>query len=412
MITRIYNWMKAKIKKLLICVGILGVACASGGAVIDNQINPYQKVGETYVYQIEDRKVELREEGDFVIADLTKWDGEVKISVKRELKDRTKLERKLCSNKLTAKNHKEEIHLYPVDEGFEYEVILLEKPESNVISLELETENLDFFYQPELTQEEIDEGAFRPENITGSYAVYHSTKQGDYTALGGKNYMAGKAYHIYRPRMCDSNNWCIWGEYNEDLNETGILANTLPLDFWENAFYPVKHSVGATFGDETCGASYSGVNGYIKGGLYSPASSGTVTSITSCLGSYVSGEKYKTALYSQSGTTYTLISPQSEEFIASGTGSDWNEFSVDNASINSAITYWIVLWGDGVGPSIKTDTSGGDDRTQSASYGSWPSTINGPTGSSYKRSIFATYTSDEPGGADYNPNLRRVNIIE
>ena len=79
-----------------------------------------------------------------------------------------------------------EAQFYELDNGdFEFEYILKSIPSSNVIEFDIETKGLNFFYQPELTQQEIDEGASRPENVIGSYAVYHKTQSGDYSKLGG-----------------------------------------------------------------------------------------------------------------------------------------------------------------------------------------------------------------------------------
>ena len=73
-----------------------------------------------------------------------------------------------------------EAHFYQVGDGlegdsFEVEIILNEPPATNVISMTLQSKGLDFFYQPPLTLEEIKRGASRPDNVVGSYAVYHKT---------------------------------------------------------------------------------------------------------------------------------------------------------------------------------------------------------------------------------------------
>ena len=76
--------------------------------------------------------------------------------------------------------------------GFEIEVVLQEKPKSNTFAFAVSgAENLDFFYQPALDKEKQSEPDItkcsetvcvnkagqivlsRPENVVGSYAVYH-----------------------------------------------------------------------------------------------------------------------------------------------------------------------------------------------------------------------------------------------
>ncbi|MCR4275376.1 MAG: hypothetical protein NUV83_01320, partial [Candidatus Wolfebacteria bacterium] len=78
--------------------------------------------------------------------------------------------------KIEYKNSKQEVKIYSLeatssmeDGGMEFEVILNEKPATNIVSFQLSNwQDLDFFYQPELTAQEIDKGDNRPENVIGS----------------------------------------------------------------------------------------------------------------------------------------------------------------------------------------------------------------------------------------------------
>ncbi|MCX6766586.1 MAG: hypothetical protein NT170_02285 [Candidatus Moranbacteria bacterium] len=139
--------------------------------------------------------------------------------------------------------------------GFEYDIVLKEKPATNVVSLGIETENLDFFYQPALTPEEIAQGSQRPENVVGSYAVYYKGgRSGDYSALGGKNYMTGKAFHIFRPKIEDATGNWVWGDLHID-EKAGLLTVTIPQDFLDKAVYPVTHAAGLEFGYDHIGVT-------------------------------------------------------------------------------------------------------------------------------------------------------------
>ncbi len=166
----------------------------------------------------------------------------------------------VSGDKIKFIKNKKEVHFYKVTKeelgnengGYEMEIILKEKPATNKIEMSIETKGLDFWYQGELTQEEKDRGATRPENVIGSYAVYHKSKRDDYSKRGGKNYKAGKAFHIYRPKIVDSNGWEVWGELNI---ENKIQTVTIPQDFIDNAVYPIRHATGETFGYESIGAS-------------------------------------------------------------------------------------------------------------------------------------------------------------
>jgi len=138
---------------------------------------------------------------------------------------------------------------------------------------------LEFYYQPELTKQEIDEGAFRPDNVVGSYAVYHSTKRNH--IIGQTNYKTGKAFHIYRPKIIDSNGWEVWGELNID-KDAGILSVTIPQDFIDNAKYPIKHAAGLTFGYLTIGSSQrtQGSNDLWGSKFTSPADIDTIINLS------------------------------------------------------------------------------------------------------------------------------------
>jgi hypothetical protein len=59
------------------------------------------------------------------------------------------------------------------DGSLEYEIWFASQPEKPEVILNLlNTQGLEFLYQPALTDEELKFGAIRPENVIGSYAVY------------------------------------------------------------------------------------------------------------------------------------------------------------------------------------------------------------------------------------------------
>lgn len=151
-------------------------------------------------------------------------------------------------DKIEWLSNKREAHFYelPVSEehpegGYEFEVVLKEKPASNVVQMTMETKSLDFLYQPELTKEELEDGASRPDNVIGSYAVYYKDCPANY--VGGKEYKTGKAFHIYRPRIEDANGNWVWGELNIDI-EKKLLEVTIPQNFLDKAIYPIISCLG------------------------------------------------------------------------------------------------------------------------------------------------------------------------
>jgi len=151
-----------------------------------------------------------------------------------------------------------EMHTYPLpagegmeDGGFEIDIVLKKKPKSNVFDFQITGwEDLNFFYQPTLTQEEIDEGTFRPDNVIGSYAVYHKFLANH--RKGSTNYAVGKVYHIFRPKVIDALGFEVWGELSYI---DGVLSVTVDQTFLDTATYPVR--VDPVFGYTALGASDS-----------------------------------------------------------------------------------------------------------------------------------------------------------
>ena len=143
-------------------------------------------------------------------------------------------------------------HRDDLDEGgYEFEIHLPQKPPVNSLTFSINTKELDYFYQPALTQQEIDEGAERPENVVGSYAVYHKTK-GGMNDSRGYEYKCGKAFHIYRPHCVDSLGNETWGSLNVD-EQAGTLTISVDQTWLDNAVYPVI--VDPTFGYTVLGAT-------------------------------------------------------------------------------------------------------------------------------------------------------------
>ena len=184
---------------------------------------------------------------------LKKWDNEINLSVRRVKEwDNPVIETR--GEKIQYGDDKETVVIYEKpniaeDGGLEIELHLHEKPATNRFEFSIRTKGLKFLYQPALTQEEIEQGYKRPENVVGSYAVYHESLTGNFR---DKHYKTGKAFHIYRPYIFDEDGNETWGELEIDIeNET--LTVIVPEHFLEQAKYPVI--VDPTFGYTSAGAS-------------------------------------------------------------------------------------------------------------------------------------------------------------
>lgn len=179
---------------------------------------------------------------------VSRWNNEVNFSMRAEEHPEAVIDIEGEVVKYKAPSY--EVHQYEKPEagedgGFEFEWVLPSKPESNTLIATIQTKGLDFFYQPTLTGEEIESGALRPDNVVGSYAVYHRLNKNNH-------YKTGKAFHIYRPEAIDANGNKTWCELYIDI-DTEVLTVTIPEKFLESAAYPVV--VDPTFGYTSVGAS-------------------------------------------------------------------------------------------------------------------------------------------------------------
>jgi len=214
--------------------------------------------------------------------ELTRWNGENSFTIKQ---DAFVGDAALADNKITLADDSKEFYAYPIDGGLKFGINLLTKPDTNVITFQLEGwEEFNFFFQAPLANVNVDGSSWenndwghceRSAEVSGSYAVYHKTKR-DYV-VGGTNYETGKFGHIYRPRLIDNAGNSVWA----DLNITdGVYTVTIPQDFLDKAEYPIVSN--DTFGYTSVG----GTNGncpagrFVLVGPFTPAGNGTVQSIS------------------------------------------------------------------------------------------------------------------------------------
>jgi len=238
---------------------------------------------QTYEIKAEGFKPEIR---------MYKWNKENSLVVGYDNKNFS--DPVLENKKVKAENGKEEVVFYKLnDEDFEFEVILKERPESNVLSFYLEGwEEYNFYFQDFLinSTRHFKDGEWwitapnnrggelsRPERVDGSYAVYHKTKR-NYES-GKTNYKTGKLGHIYRPYLTDANNNSIWADL---YIENGTMTITSDENWLENAEYPVI--IDPTFGNIGIGGSstsiYENRQTLIGNSSFNPENNGTAKNIS------------------------------------------------------------------------------------------------------------------------------------
>ena len=362
---------------------------------------------------------------------LNKWDEEVSLKVNVPYGKNGK--KSIAQDRLKWANPKYDVDFYPKEPekitekiagknrtffineegGVEFDVILKEKPDSNVFEFPIETQGLKFYYQPPLhpehptwadTDGDGKADTFRPENVVGSYAVYHESRQGDYTQLGGKNYKTGKAFHIYRPKVTDAEGKEIWGKLNID-EKAGVLTVTIDQNWLDNAAYPVK--IDPNFGYEVAGGSETsaGVN-EMQGSLFtSPADVDFANSISVYM-SELSPTQFKGIIVSHSDMhIITNGIGEATDLNTSYPTYSWHTSSFSTPPSLSPNTEYVLMWVVGDCTSmIKYDTGdtdqGHDDDSNSFAS---PSDPTDAQHTDYKFSIYCTYTSGSAAGVTVNP---------
>ncbi len=468
MIKQAYYWVKDKTKRawkwlVVLVVGGVALAFTTGGppdisaASIQGKYDQATEINSEYRLEktalikdaVDENSIKIRvgdEKADNFVPEFTisRWEDEVWFKLKPRLgvvaeNDKTL---NLDGDKIKFETPKIDYHFYDLgitashtEGAYEFEVILKEKPASNVITFDIEAEGLDFFYQPALSDEypnsqncsptecdidgdgELD--SFRPENVVGSYAVYHSTRMNH--VIGQKDYKAGKAFHVYRPQMEDSNGWKVWGELSIDV-EQGIQTITILQDFIDNAVYPIRHATGETFGYTGEGGSptiYVATETFDRtrrvGNPWSAPENGTLDNLKA----YMSSSNNQTVDVSGAVNEEDSEGAGSHKEIARTenagesftTTPAWYTFNFSSEGIENGVLYLLNVSGDGsdiVGSFesvfIRSDAGSGELRyyIETVNTGYPTLSIEDPwtweeTGTNtYKFSIYATYT---PGGA-------------
>ncbi len=290
-----------------------------------------------------------------------------------------------------------EVHQYELDPsdigedgGLEFEWVLPSKPSTNVLTATIQTKELDFFYQPPLTQEEIDQGAKRPENVVGSYAVYHKTK-GGINRADGMEYKAGKAFHIYRPKVKDADGSEVWGELNID-EQKGELTVTIDQTWLDKAVYPVV--VDPTFGYTSIGGSYNYWSEYadLTNG-FTLSEDGDVESISVYMHDE-NGNGPKNVIMGLYDNTRNLLATTGEATVPLNETGDWFTGTIASPYSATVGTYGLAFRQDG---EIYKKYDTGTGRTNldflGAYAASMPDPLNNDSTQNEISSIYATYTA-------------------
>lgn len=369
------------------------------------QIKNGMKLGTTHEIESLDGKVVVGDDGSNnfePVVTLSKLDDSAYLKVNYPINSDQVV---TTENTITWKGKDQDLYFkQPTPDSFEFDITLRKKPVSNVFEYNIDTQNLDFFYQPELTEEEKKEGHIRAENIIGSYAVYYKEKTG---LKKENNYKTGKAFHIYRPKIIDSvGNW-IWGELLVDTQNNKLLVK-VPEEFLETGAYPII--IDPTFGYTSQGASdhnlcsaSSDLRVAMRGDV-----EGTVTAISAYM--RYTGVTPDTRYFELKANSADL--PGASSYTSSSVAISSTSYTLESvSSLSQSITnpYWVV-----VGCSEQTGSNASYvayDTGGTAGYGAQTNDFQVWSSNSTRFSVYATYTQTFKTNLKGNINLKgNVNL--
>ena len=347
---------------------------------------------------------------------ISKWNGEASFTVKPDAAKASQLE--LNGEQIGYKTGRKDYVYYDdptasENGGYEFKIVLNQKPETNTFSETIDSTGVDFYPQLPLDEEPQRPGVTctateckdstgrvvmqRPEDAVDSIAVYATGKSGDFTAMGGMNYMAGKVAQIKRVKAIDATgNWA----YCKQTIANGIWTKTCPQDFLDHATYPVV--IDPTFGYGGAGSSQATFL-YIHYG-FGTGAAGSVSKITAVVDA-TSGQTQQAALYVVS--TLAKLALTSTVTGVNHTKAS-QDFTFSSPPGISAINYYIGLWGNGGNLYADSGSSTGNkDSSSSYAWPNWPATTNLYDQGTILWTAYATYTAavtctSQAGGGNWS----------
>lgn len=284
--------------------------------------------------------------------------------------------------------------------GVDYIFTLKKKPPSNKISFGYDPSVLVPYLQPELTAQEIADGAFRPDFVVNSIAWYHGTQGGLVTpSQVADRITTGKAFHQYRLRLVAADSSWIWTDWG--LEAGNLVTLYVDQTFLNTKPYPMMlMPVADTFGDTSTSATTASVEGFLNGQIFACPAAGTGVTTHA----YV---RATTANKLMKGGLYDAVDPNSNLITNGGTGQNtvvangahWEAFAFSSAPTLAAANYRIIVWGaSGSGTGVVYyDTGVGTIEYKSQDYGSYPTNVDWAQLTSRTFSLYCTYTPSGGG---------------
>lgn len=321
-------------------------------------------------------------ESNFSMRILTKGQLDV-----REEGDKILFAEDKCTHRIYAEDTDDEYG------GLEFDTIISNNHDGNILTYTLQTKEVDLYKQGELTKEEIQLGAERPENVIGSYAVYARKKGNDIRS--SNNYKTGKIAHIYRPFAEDANGNKVWCNLEYDSKKQ-VMYLIVPYEFIDSATYPIR--IDPTIGYTSIGASTSG-NGQPWASTYTmPANSNAIS--ISVYGRQNGGSAVLGGLYNNSGSLPSTLYCKGgvNNFDVSAA---WKDSYLSGEYLSNGTDYWITsncggpssngvtLYYDSVAKTLSYDST----QNYTANTGNLNATWTNSGTISISQSLYLTYDS-------------------
>lgn len=340
-----------------------------------------------------------------------RWGGEVEFLI--EQVGRYESSEMRDGGKALFRGADDEVRIYQRPDGqIEIETTLLRRPAVSEWVYKIGGhKDLEFLYQPELTAQELADGHQRPDDVIGSYAVYHRTRSNH--VLGQTNYRGGKLFQIYRPLAIDARGERQWGTLAIDpaggtlkisFDPAWLAAAAVPIVFDPNLGYDV---VGASFYN-------SSARFWLQNYLTTAGSDGTASKLW--IYTHTNSDPVKLGLYNGTagGNLLTGTGSGTYELTSPVPTSQWNpvDCSGDAITVTSSNGYHVAATWEASGHGCKFDTGGGgsdlrytNNPTAYASQLVAISEDNSEAG--FRASIYLEYT-EAGGGSDIAVLRRRM----
>lgn len=370
-----------------------------------------------YHFNTKDNRIDI-EHKEYLEFTISKWNGKASVKVSLSMVKSLFHSFNSLDNRIEVEDSKQKVRVFPIDiddGGIRFEVVdKVPRSPINILRVPIVCENTRWSKQLALTQKEIDEGYFRPENIINTHSVYHANEKNN--ELG-----SGKMLQTYRVKVIDADGNWVWCDSDVDryLDPTMIIY-TAPMEFMENAVYPVTWD--PDYGDTGIGGSWALLalvaNAYRKASAW-PIPSATVNYMRAYLSGIAGDTTDCKAVINEKDSGGPNIHDEEAgpvENLACAAAAHWEEFTFSGELLGSGTHLLGIIGKSGVSFGYQiaydTDSAAASYNSASANYGAPPDPwLQPPEGTTLDLSIFANVTLLPAGGGGAGAAISASSLV-